>query len=127
MIAQLQADRSQKTGITAARIVEELVSIVFHRITDVMLVKVGIATVRDTEAWEPESYAAVSEIQGECLEGESVTAKLKVKTYDKMRALEMLAKIMGLLGDFDAAIATLKNYGLELKRDGVTGKYYVAD
>jgi hypothetical protein len=112
------------------RIVAELAAIAFHRVTDVLVVRDDVTKVKDSDLWTDESQAAVSEVQGECTEtandkGVTVVGRVKLKTHDKMRALELLAKVMGLLGDFDGAIATLKNYGINLKHDPATGKYFV--
>jgi phage terminase small subunit len=129
-IAYLQALRSKRTEVTADRIIEELAAIAFHRVSSVVSVKDDIAHVQDSDKWSEESRAAVSEVQGECTEttndkGVTVVGRVKLKTHDKMRALELLAKITGLTSDFDAAIAALKNYGIVIKHDAATGKYFV--
>lgn len=42
---------------------------------------------------------------------------LEVKTADKMRALEALAKHLGLFCDMNSAIMTLRKYGLDLEKN----------
>ena len=122
-VSELRAERGKKTQVTSERIVTELAAIAFHRTVNVMQIKDNIASAVDSDQWDEDSRVAVSEIQGDYFEsssekGETVTKKVKVKTYDKLKALEILAKITGLTNDFDGAIATLKNYGLTIKRNG---------
>ena len=77
----------------ADRIIEELVAIGFARATDYLYTKDGVLTVKDTEQLPEDAGAAIASI-------ERSTTGLKVKFYDKLKALEMLGKCVGL---FDAA------------------------
>lgn len=130
-ISQLQKTRRQKTRISGDRILEELAAIAFHRISAVIHFENGEATIRNTDDWEADSHIAVMEISGkkiEKLEGDDVVTIMKdcrLKTHDKLKALDMLAKITGLTNDFDMAISTLSKYGIELKRNKQTGNFEV--
>lgn len=77
----------------ARRVLEELWAIAGARATDYLEVKDGQLTVRDT-ADLPDSRAIASV--------ERSTTGLKIKFYDKLRALELLGKHLGL---FDGAAA----------------------
>ena len=76
----------------ADRIIEELVAIGFARATDYLYTKDGLLTVKDTQQLPEDAGAAIASI-------ERSTTGLKVKFYDKLKALEMLGKCVGL---FDA-------------------------
>lgn len=130
-IAELLENKRKASEVTAERIVKELAAIAFHRSKKTTTIKDGIATVIDSDDWDEESSAAVQEVSGEAIQttgddgGSLVAKRLKVKTYDKVRALELLSKINGLTSDLPMAIATLKNYGIVLKRDPETNRFYV--
>jgi phage terminase small subunit len=129
-IAELLENKRKASEVTAERIVKELAAIAFHRSKKTTTIKDGIATVIDSDDWDEESSAAVQEISGEATQimgddSSLVAKRLKVKTYDKVRALELLSKINGLTSDLPMAIATLKNYGIVLKRDPETNRFYV--
>lgn len=79
--------------MTAQRVLEELWAIAVARATDFLEVKDGQLTVRDT-AQLPDGRAIASV--------ERSTTGIKVKFYDKLRALELLGKYLGL---FDSAAA----------------------
>ena len=129
-IAELLENKRKASEVTAERIVKELAAIAFHRSKKTTTIKDGIATVTDSDDWDDESSAAVQEISGEATQimgddSSLVAKRLKVKTYDKVRALELLSKINGLTSDLPMAVATLKNYGIVLKRDPETNRFYV--
>ena len=131
-LADARAVRSENTQTTAERVLKELRAIAFGCVTDTVTVVDGVSTIKNTKDWSDESRRCIQEVNGEGervgKEGEtSSPAKSRVKSYDKMKALEILAKHTGVSNDFDSAIATLKTYGIEMKRDSATGKYYVAD
>ena len=77
----------------ADRIIEELVAIAFARATDYLYTEGGQLTVKDTQQLPANSGAAIASI-------ERGTTGLKVKFYDKLKALEILGKCVGL---FEAA------------------------
>ena len=80
-------------GITEQRVLEELWAIAGARATDFLEIKDGQLVVRDT-ADLPDSRAIASV--------ERSTTGIKVKFYDKLRALELLGKYLGL---FDSTAA----------------------
>lgn len=73
----------------ADRIIEELVAIGFARATDYLYTQNGQLTVKDTEQLPEDAGAAIAAI-------ERSSTGLKVKFYDKLKALEMLGKCVGL-------------------------------
>ena len=78
--------------LTAQRVLEELWAIAGARATDYIAVEDGGLQIRNTDQLTPSQAAAIAAV-------EKSTTGLKVKFYDKLRALELLGKYLGL---FDA-------------------------
>lgn len=88
--------RRRKEKVTGQRILEELAAIGFARATDYLAVEDGELTVRDTSELSEAQGAAIAAI-------ERGTGGVKLKFYDKLRALELLGKVTGLFdGQHDA-------------------------
>jgi phage terminase small subunit len=86
-IAALVAERS---GATQSRVIEELGKIAFADVHDISFVKDGQLVVRNTDELTADQRAIVSGY--ETNERGYVTVKL----HDKVRALDLLAKILGM-------------------------------
>lgn len=105
-IAAAQLERAKRTEITQDRVLQELA-------------RIGFADIRDLFEWDEESAsfipsrdltedqaAAVSEIQAETTTTRErngtttdTTVKLKLKTYDKLGALDKIGKHLGMFVD----------------------------
>lgn len=70
-------------------ILQELRAIAMARATDFMAVRDGALDIRSTDELTPEQAAAIASI-------ERSTGGLKLKFYDKLKALELLGKYLGL-------------------------------
>lgn len=68
---------------------EELVAIGFAKVTDFLCVKNDELVIKSTDALTPEAEAAIASI-------ERTSQGLKVKFYDKLKALELLGKYIGM-------------------------------
>ena len=67
----------------------ELAAIGFARVTDFLCVENDTLLLRSTKELEPEASAAIASI-------ERTSNGIRVKFYDKLKALELLGKYMGL-------------------------------
>lgn len=90
------AERSRRTGITQDRVLRELAKVAFVNATDV--INMDEATIRgeanrdDTAAIASVKVKTIPTETGEIVERE-------VKTYDKLKALELLGKHLGMFTD----------------------------
>jgi len=81
--------RKKKKPVCTERVLEELAAIGFARATDCLYVQDNNLMVKPSKELTPEAGAAIASI-------ERTTGGLKVKFYDKLRALELLGKHMGM-------------------------------
>nr|DAE37749.1 MAG TPA: Terminase small subunit [Caudoviricetes sp.] len=87
------AARSRRTGITQDRVLRELAKVAFVNANDV--IDPDSATVR-ADATE-EDLACIQAVKVKTSESEmGSSSEREIKLYDKMRALEMLGKHLGL-------------------------------
>ena len=75
--------------LSGQQVLEELQAIAFARVTDYVQVEQGALVVCDSNKLTKGQAAAIASI-------EKVTGGMKVKFYDKLKALELLGKAMGL-------------------------------
>lgn len=95
-IEKALAERSKRTGINADRIVEELAKIAFLNPTDV--ININDASIKEES--KKEDTAAISAIKIKTSFGENgEMVEREIKTYDKIKALELLGKHIGMFSD----------------------------
>ncbi len=75
--------------ITQEKILQELGAIAFANTTDMLSVREGQLTVTDTASLPPELSRAIASV-------EKSAGGIKIKFYDKLKALELLGKAVGL-------------------------------
>ncbi len=90
------AERSKRTGVNADRIVQELAKLAFINPTDV--INMDEATVRGDA--NRDDTAAISSVKVKTIPTEdgNITER-EVRTYDKIKALELLGKHIGMFTD----------------------------
>lgn len=93
----------KKTKVSRERVMEELVAIGFAKATDFLCVQDGELVIKNTDELPGSLEAAIASI-------EKTTHGWKVKLYDKLKALELLGKCMGML---DGKVLPEKNNLLE--------------
>jgi phage terminase small subunit len=142
--ASVNSSRMLRNAKIAARL-QELNAAKSHRLSDlgdrvmIELSKIAFANVPDSVEWVEEENE--EEIQGRyrikslAELGEDIKASISeirvnrygatVRLYDKIRALEVIAKILGLTSDINIAIATLRKYGINVVQEN--GEWKIAD
>lgn len=96
VLSEFMRQRAERTRITADRVLEELGRIAFARITSVATWNESGVRTKPSEELTEDDAAAIQEVSETVNEfGGSV----KVKLHDKVRALEMAAKHLGLMKD----------------------------
>lgn len=95
-IDRAMAERSKRTGVNADRVVQELAKIAFVNAADV--IDANDATLKDDAA--PEDTAAIQSVKFKTFptkDGEGVEREIKMA--DKIKALELLGKHLGMFKD----------------------------
>ncbi len=108
-IAAAQAKREQRTEITADRVVSELAQIAFGSARDVMEWGPNGVVLKDSAELTDEQAAAIAEVS------ENITQNgrsLKLKRHDKVKALELLGRHLGMFTD---KVKNEISGGLEIK------------
>ena len=77
--------------ISKENILNELVAVGFARVTNYLFVENGEIVLKDGRRLSPNEAAAICQI-------EKTSSGVKVKFYDKLKALELLGKAVGLFG-----------------------------
>lgn len=81
--------RRKKKRVCPALVAEELAAIGFARVTDCFYVEGNTLVFKPQQELRPEAGAAIVSV-------EHTAGGLKVKFYDKLKALELLGKYMGM-------------------------------
>ena len=97
--------------LSPTRLLGELRAIAMARATDYLTVRDGALEIRSTQELTPEQCAAIASV-------ERSTGGLKVKFYDKLKALELLGKYMGLFENRAAWQTEQENNLLEVLLQG---------
>lgn len=79
----------QENSALPEQVIAELVAIGFARVTDFLCVQNNELVINATDALDPATGAAIASI-------ERSSNGLKVKFYDKLKALELLGKLLGM-------------------------------
>ena len=95
-IDKAMAERSRRTGINQDRVLRELAKIAFINASDV--INMDEATIRGDA--NREDTAAIASVKVKTIPGEDGDiVEREVKIYDKLKALELLGKHLGMFND----------------------------
>lgn len=92
-IDRAMAERSRRTGVNADRVIQELAKIAFVNATDVIDPKT--ATVKENAL--PEDTAAIQSVKVKTFGEDGLEREIKMA--DKLKALEMLGRHLGMFKD----------------------------
>lgn len=94
-IDKAMAERSKRTGVNADRVIQELARIAFVNAPNV--VDTNSATVK-ANATEDDT-AAIASVKVKIVDGDFSSVEREVKFADKLKALELLGKHLGMFKD----------------------------
>lgn len=107
LIDRKLAQMSRRTGVTAERVMKELAAIAFVNIDDVVDRRSG-SFVEDVERCDLAAVASFTNKKGK-------TKEKKVEFYDKLRALELIGKHLGMFDGTSADSAKTQKENATLK------------
>lgn len=87
-LQQMREEAEKKTEISFERTLKEIAKVAFSDITDYAYLQNQVLFVRDTQDVDIEKRGAIQEIK----QSDKGTG---IKLYDKLKALEMICKLMG--------------------------------
>jgi phage terminase small subunit len=124
-IRRAMAERSTRTEVTAAQVVGELSRIAFSRLTDVASwdPDTGVSFTPSVELG-PDAAASVKKVKDNTRGASSPNldaltgVNLEVEQYDKLAALHLLARHLGMLENTDPTPPILINNIMTLKGSG---------
>ena len=120
-LAQSRQEQESRTIIDADWAIQRYGEIANFKIDDILSFDGRQVTFKPMSEWTPDTKGAVSSIKLD-RNGNVV----EIKTHSKLAALDALAKHVGLFGDLNAAMATLRSYSLNLGQSP-DGKWFVVD
>ena len=94
-VDEMLAERSRRTGVNADRVVRELARLAFINASDV--IDMQSATVRDDA--EEDDTAAIQSVKVKTITGDVESVEREIKLADKVKALELLGKHLGMYTD----------------------------
>lgn len=95
-ISKAQAERSRRTGINQDRVIREIAKLAFLNPVDV--IDMDEATIRGEANREDTACIASVKVKNIPTEDGAITER-EVKTYDKLKALELLGRHLGMFND----------------------------
>lgn len=122
-IQALMAERSQRTAITADRVLEEIGRVGFANMADYATWGPQGLILKNSTSLDCEHTCVIADINSQNLGSEGVHTKIKL--HDKMTALTLAARHIGLLGDMNVALNTFRKYGFIVKQVGTS--YLIVD
>ena len=92
-VAEAEHLKAKVNEISIERVLEEYRRLAFFQTTDMVTLKGGWVQIKDTESLTVEQRSAISQIR------QNKDGELEVKFYDKTKALDSLAKYLGMFNE----------------------------
>ena len=92
-ISRVVEEKKRFADITRERVLEEMRRLAFAQTTDMVELKGGWVVIKDTASLTTEQKSAISQIR------QKKDGEIEVKFYDKQKALDSLAKYLGIFSD----------------------------
>lgn len=116
-IQRLMKDRAERTGITQDKVIQELAKIGFADIKDFLSYRTAlnvIGTRRGIPVVDAQQIIELkdsSEVDGRCIQEVSLSQKgvLTFKLHDKMKALELIGRHLGMFKDVNINKTVVEN------------------
>lgn len=120
-VSRLQAERAQRTQITADRVLAEIARVAFANITDVIEWSQQGISVVPSDGLSVDSTAAIAEvIMNETQSESGVTRQIKIRMHDKLKALGKLADHLGLDFSLDDMVNAVLAQGYAVANPALT-------
>jgi phage terminase small subunit len=97
IIQEEMSKRADAAGVTQERVINELAALAFSVITDFVAFDGKVVHLAPSTSLTREQAAAVQSVQSK--HSASGLPNVSIKMYDKLKALEILARIKGMVGD----------------------------
>lgn len=96
-IDKAMAERSKRTGVNQDRVVLELAKIAFANVSD--FIDMDTVTIKDTATSEDTAVISSVKVKSIPTKSGEVGMEREIRTYDKIRALELIGKHLGMFTD----------------------------
>lgn len=120
-IAELQEEEKLSQKSLTDKVLQQYWEIASFKVTEISEFDGNVLTYMPFDRWPDSAIKAITSIKSD-----SAGKILEAKTADKTKALEFLAKHLGLSCDLNAAILTLRRYGLNLSKN-TDGEWSLTD
>jgi phage terminase small subunit len=111
-VEELRQSQQQRTQVNADLVVDKFWKIANFDIRSVCTFDGNNWQFKPFAEWDESAFSVIS------ITGVTKDGKPQIKSESKLAALDSLSKHLGLYSDFNIAIATLKTYGLNIRKDG---------
>lgn len=126
-IAELQAASADRVGQLGDNLIRETAAIAFSDLTQILQFSAEGLSITPSEQLPREVSAAISSIKATSRTrmGETVS-KIEIRLHDKVKALDLLSRLLGLTSDWNQFLAMGQKFGLIIYQDDC-GRWQIED
>lgn len=110
-ISELKALQSDRLQVDADWVLKKYIEIARFELRDVCTIENKKIEFKPQSQWNEPAWTAITTIE------QNNRGEIKIKAESKLPALRALGEHFGMFSDLNIALATLKTYGIPLKRD----------